>query len=219
VKFLRKYADNTRGGSVSNKFRKNRFLIIEEIISGLPKPVKILDAGGTLNFWKQMGYAGSREIELTILNLEHESSIDSNIKFITGDVRDLSRFKDKEFDIVFSNSVIEHVGGTDDRTKMANEIIRAGKIHCVQTPNYYFPFEPHYLFPFFQFLPKFLRIWLLMNFNLGWYSKCRTKSEAEENINSIHLLRKTELLNLFPGTKLIKERFMGLTKSFTVTSK
>lgn len=180
------------------------------------KPVKILDAGGTLNFWQQMGYINSGEIDLTIINIEPPDTSNPNIKCVTGDVCDLSRYKDDEFDIVFSNSVIEHVGGAEERKKMATEIKRAGKKYFVQTPNCNFPFEPHFLFPFFQFLPRFSQTFLLTHFRMGWFEKCTTNIEAWEIIDSIHLLKKKELCSLFPGAKLLKEKFFGMTKSFII---
>ena len=60
-------------------------------------------------------------------------------------------FKDKSFDAVFSNSVIEHVGTFEDQKMMANEVIRVTNFYFIQTPNLYFPIEPHFLVPFFQF--------------------------------------------------------------------
>lgn len=51
------------------------------------------------------------------------------------------QFKEKEFDLVFSNSVIEHVGGFQDQMKAANEIRRVGKNYFIQTPNKYFLFR------------------------------------------------------------------------------
>ncbi len=99
---------------------------------------------------------------------------------------------------------------------MAVEIMRVGKRYFVQTPNYYFPFEPHFLFPLFQFLPASLKIFLVKNFNMGWYGKTRDAEKAEKLINSIKLLKRADLKKLFPQSGIYSEKLLGLTKSFIV---
>jgi hypothetical protein len=76
---------------------------------------------------------------------------------------------------------------------MAEEVRRVGKCYYVQTPNYYFPIEPHWLFPFFQFLPFPLKIFLSKNFDLGNYKKCKSETEAIVRVNRIRLLTETEM--------------------------
>lgn len=218
MKFLQKYADNTRASSTVNKWRRKRFSEFLKLIENLPRPVTILDVGGTENFWVQMGFTSSTDAEITLLNSEDIATHYPNITFIKGDARNLSAFGDKSFDVVFSNSVIEHVGGPAERKKMADEIQRVGKKYFVQTPNYYFPMEPHFLFPCFQFLPEAIKIFLLKNFSLGWFEKCSNDKEAKEVIDSIQLLKKSELFNLFSGGKLLKEKIFLMTKSYIVTS-
>ena len=141
--------DNTKPNSFVNKFRKRRFKFFKQILDNSAKPVHILDIGGTQNYWVQMGIKDSDEIVITILNTEIIETKFPNFTYIQGDARNLKIFKDKQFDIVFSNSVIEHLDGFDDQKSMAKEIMRTGKTYFIQTPNYYFPFEPHFLFPFF----------------------------------------------------------------------
>jgi len=216
MNFLKKTADNSRSGSVSNKFRRKRFKFFLEFIKNIPLPVNILDVGGTANFWEQMYSKNNKELNITILNTELPSENHYLIKFIKGDARDLSMFKDKEFDVVFSNSVIEHVGSYDDQKKMANEIMRTGKRYFVQTPNCRFPFEPHFLFPFFQFLPRSPQMFLLTHFNMGWYKKCASKDEALNILNSINLLTLKELKSLFKSGRIYKEKFLFLNKSFII---
>lgn len=218
MKFLQKYADNTKKDSIVNKWRRKRFAVFYELIRDIPKPVKILDAGGTENFWVQMGI-DSGDADITLLNIEPISTTLKNISFIKGDARDLSRFGDNEFDVVFSNSVIEHVGRFDEQKKMADEIIRTGKRYYVQTPNYYFPVEPHFLFPLFQFLPRGVQRFLVMKFRMGWFEKFTTKKQADEIIDSIHLLNEKQVRKLFPEGKIVKEKLLGFTKSFLIISK
>ena len=210
--------DNTKPNALVNKFRKKRFRFFKEILDKSPKPVHILDIGGTQNYWEQMGIKNSTEIFITLLNTQFIETKYTNFTFIKGDARDLKNFNDKQFDIVFSNSVIEHLESFDDQKSMANEIIRTGKIYFVQTPNYYFPFEPHFLFPFFQFLPINFKIFLITHFNLGWFKKQKTREEALELIKSINLLKKQQILELFPNSSLLEENVLFLIKSYTAIS-
>ena len=219
MKFLRKYADNTRNDSIVNKWRRKRFSVFTQLVKGLPKPVKILDVGGTENFWVQMGFTGNNDALITLLNTKQINTSYINFTYTYGDARDLKAYVDNEFDVVFSNSVIEHVGDFNDQQKMANEIRRVGKKYYLQTPNYYFPIEPHFLFPFFQFLPMEVKVFLTMKFKLGWFEKCITKNEAMELVNSIRLLKRNEIEMLFPDGRILKEKVFGLTKSFMVVNK
>lgn len=216
---MKKLANTEVEGSLSNKFRRKRFILFGNLIHSLPKPAKILDLGGTINYWEKMHFVNIQGVHITILN-QHEEKIDyRNFTSIIGDARDLSVFKNGEFDIILSNSVIEHVGDFNDQMKMANEITRVGKSYFVQTPNFYFPIEQHFYFPFFQMLPISLRIWLVMHFRLGFFSKIADKNKAGEVVSSVRLLRKNEIKILFPQANIIKEKFLSLTKSFIVISK
>ena len=67
---------------------------------------------------------------------------------------------DNEFDIVFSNSVIEHVGDFWKQKLFSSEIQRVGKRYFVQTPSFWFPYEPHTLIPFYQFFPVNIKMLL-----------------------------------------------------------
>jgi 2-polyprenyl-3-methyl-5-hydroxy-6-metoxy-1,4-benzoquinol methylase len=217
--FLKKLADSETDGSLANRFRKKRFVLFERLCSALPQPVKILDVGGTINYWEKMNFVERDGVVITVLNLQKEKVKYGNIRTVIGDARDLSKFSDKEFDIAFSNSVIEHVGPFEDQRKMANEMIRVGKHIYLQTPNYYFPLEPHFLFPFFQMLPVTARIKLVMNLRMGWSNKkIEDVEDARSAATSIRLLRKKELRELFPHAEVTNEKFFGLTKSFVLIS-
>jgi hypothetical protein len=212
---LRALADNRDPRSLAGRLRRQRFTLFESLISRVPRPLRILDVGGTQQFWQVMGFAGAERIEVTILNLTPEPVSLPNFIGVTGDARDL-HFGDASFDVVFSNSVIEHVGGYHDQCRMAREVKRVGARYFLQTPNRYFPIEPHFLLPCFQFLPVPARVWLLQHFSLGWRSRTRDAKEARASVESVRLLSKAELMALFPEATLFKERVMGLTKSFVV---
>jgi hypothetical protein len=105
---------------------------------------------------------------------------------------------------VFSSSTIEHVPKELQET-FASEIWRVGRRYFVQTPNRYFPIEPHYQFPLFQFLPHRVQRVLNRRFTLGW----QPKGSWEE----INLLSSRQLKRLFPDAEIHRERVLGLTKS------
>lgn len=128
----------------------------------------------------------------------------------------MNEFDNGSFDVVFSNSVIEHVGKYKEQENMAKEIQRVGRCFFLQTPNYWFPLEPHFLFIGFQFLPVKIRAYLLQRFCLGWCTKVTDYDEAIAIVKSIRLLRKRELEKLFPGATIIREKLFCFTKSFMI---
>ena len=221
ISLLRKIADNRQAGSPAVKFRKQRFTFFLTLLAQLRRPLSILDIGGTELFWQTMGFEDEEGVTITLLNLQgSELSARENYSGRTefhrclGDGRRMPEFRDGEFDIVFSNSVIEHVGDFGDQQKMFGEICRVGKRFFVQTPNFYFPIEPHFLVPGFQFLPLSVRAYLLQHFSLGWTHRVADRDEARTVASSVRLLTLPELRRLAPEAKIYHERFFGLSKSF-----
>lgn len=197
---------------VGSRFRKKRFHLFEQKIKNLSKPVTILDIGGTVRFWVDEGYQ-EKDALITIINIRAEESGYNNIRVLKGNASNLSQFKDKTFDISFSNSVIEHLYTKENQAKMAHEAMRVSTYYFIQTPNRHFPIEPHFKFPLFQFLPKWLQVYLQTNTTL--INGVRyTRSYAINVIAEIRLLSKMQLKQLFPQCQLYTERFMGMSKSF-----
>jgi len=171
-----------------------------------------------VRFWRTVPDEARRDLEVTLLNHAPASEpLPAGFRSLLGDARDLSRFADNAFDAVFSNSVIEHVGGPSDQLQMAHEVRRVGRLYYVQTPNRGFPIEPHFQFPIFQYLPESVQVALLQRFPLGWYDRISDAAEARTIARSIRLLSKRELQALFPDGAVWTEWFMGLPKSFVVT--
>jgi SAM-dependent methyltransferase len=126
-----------------------------------------------------------------------------NVDVRVGDGTKLE-FAQDEFGVVFSSSTVEHVP-KELQERFASEIRRVGRRYFVQTPNRYFPIEPHYQFPLFQFLPQRVQRALNRHFTLGW----QPKGSWEE----INLLSSRQLKRLFPDAEIHRERVLGLTKS------
>jgi len=200
--------------SLGNRFRAKRFDFFLKKIQKLDKPLRILDLGGKVNFWENRGLAGNNDYHITLLNIEIEKSEYSNIKINIGSATDLSEFKDHSIDLVHSNSVIEHLHNFENQKKMAQEVIRVGKKYIIQTPNKYFFIEPHYLLPFFGYLPKSVKYWILTKTKLSRLKKWDEKF-AKQYIQEIRLISEKEMKILFPNSKIYFEKFLGMNKSFT----
>ena len=136
--------------------------------------------------------------------------------WVAGDGRSLP-FADQSFDIVFSNSVIEHVGSADDQREFANEVARVGRRYWVQTPNRWFPVEQHLFTPFVHWLPrswqklvvKRCTVWGL----LASVSSDQRSFYLEHYLNDVRLLDCRDLGALFPEARIVRERLLGSTKS------
>lgn len=169
--------------------------------------------GGTLAFWNSTGFEDLADIQIFLFNQTEQKANVPYFHFVQGVASNLACFADKQFDLVFSNSVIEHLFTWENQVKMAQEVRRVGKHYFIQTPNYWFPIEPHFVFPCFQYFPKSLRVWLISNFSLGFYEKFHDKEQARTQVEEIKLLSLRQVKDLFPGAKIYKEKFWGLHKS------
>ena len=203
--------------SVAARMRRRRFSLFSELVAQVPRPIRILDVGGTQDFWDMMEFGYDADISFTLINSAKKPVTRPNFSFVLGDARDLSQFRDSAFDFVFSNAVIQYVGNYNDQQRMAEEIMRVGKRYFLQTANRYFPIDASTLLPFFHLLPRNLQIWMLMRFRLGWLGRCPDRESAAREVAEMpRLLTKSELRELFPGGTIREERFLGIAKSFII---
>jgi hypothetical protein len=214
MSLLRRIADNENPDSLASKLRLRRFAFFRGLLDQITHPLRILDVGGTDIHWERMGLDETKKFYITILNTEPQSTRFKNVETVVGDARHMPQFSDGFFDVVYSNSVIEHVGSFADQQAMAREIQRLGKRYFVQTPSKWFPMEPHFLFPCFQFLPVSMRVWIASHYKIGWYCRPGDPVAARKEVEAIRLLTCGEGRKLFPTAKLYKEKFFGLTKSY-----
>jgi Methyltransferase domain len=180
---------------------------------GVTGETRILDVGGTPFNWSLLGV----QPRVTIVNMPRaREAFDTQFQSVFADGRALP-FRDRSFDIVFSNSVIEHVGDAESQRHFASEIARVGQSYWVQTPNRWFPVEPHLLTPFLHFLPAALQRRVARKFTV-WAlierpTPDRREFYIEHYLRDIRLLDAADLRRLFPGAKIVRERLGGLTKS------
>jgi len=219
LKYLRKIASSNSSDNLSSKFRRKRFRIFQKYLIklGLKEP-RFLDIGGTQIYWDHINSYFRTNLSPIIVNIEKDYITNGINAGIIGDGKSLSFIKDNTFDLAYSNSVIEHLSTFEEQQEMVDNIQRVAKYYFIQTPAFIFPLEPHFLFPFFHWLPKKVRIWFILKFNLGWYQKCQSFIEAKKLVDSIRILKKKELKLLFKDAHIITERLFFIPKSYTLTN-
>jgi len=178
---------------------------------------RILDVGGTSFNWRICGYAGGQVVLLNLVK-ENMESMPSNFISVEGDATNLN-YPDLSFDVVFSNSVIEHVGTFENQKKFATEAMRVGKKIFIQTPAKEFFFDPHTLTPFIHYLPKKLQRKLLRNFSIWGLIARPSQKYIDEYLSSIRFLSKNEISEIFQGCEILVEKFIFMTKSYIIIRK
>jgi Methyltransferase domain len=214
MRLLSQAVNDSSPTSLSHRLRARRFARFERAMASLPRPLRIVDIGGTTEFWRQRAWAGRKDVHITLVNLRPSEQEFDNVVPTVGNATALD-FGDREFDVAFSNSVIEHLFTWDAQQSMADEVRRVAVAYWIQTPNYWFPMEPHFLTPGWQWLPERTRISILQRRPVGQMGRCHEYSEAAERVREVRLMRRGELLRLFPEATLVAERIGGLVKSWT----
>ena len=200
-----------------SRFRKRRFynmrLLIDNVLAE-KGTCRILDFGGTTSYWTiAADYISAHPITIDLLNLNPEETADGPFRYIQGDARNVPEIGADTYDIAHSNSVIEHVGTWDSMIGMASEIRRVGKRYFVQTPNFWFPYEPHFQLPIFHWLPEQVRTNILLSRDCGYEAKAVDYNSAVRRIENCRLLSYRQIEALFPDGEIVRERYLGLTKS------
>ena len=180
--------------------------------------VDILDVGGRKTYWHSLPetFLKDHNVRITILNLPCEPLGEDceAFKYEVGDACDLAKYQDNSFDIVHSNSVIEHVGGWEKIKLFAGEVKRLAPNIFVQTPYFWFPIEPHFIKFAHHWLPKPLRLSAWLTFNMGARGKAGNVDDAMRNIDDEPYLLDIRMFKfLFPDCRIIRERFLLFTKS------
>lgn len=211
VRHLIAHPDEKR--SIGTTLRRRRWELFGRYFPEIER-MRVIDLGGTVVHWQKLDV---KPKAVTVVNLlPQESDPEAGITAIQGDACDLPpELRDDTFDLVYSNSLIEHVGGYAQRSRFAANVRRLGPRHWVQTPYRYFPIEPHWLFPGLQFLPPAARAAAIRRWPLSPAKPERDQALAD--VLEVELLSKTELQFLLPDSVILAERVAGLTKSLIAT--
>jgi hypothetical protein len=184
--------------------RMHRFAEAFQIDSG----TRVLDIGGSRWIWRSLPVTPN----VVLLNLLAHNDHGDGFALVLGDARNLP-FKDNSFDVVFSNSLIEHLYSLDQQQRFADECRRVAPRYYVQVPNQHFLLEPHLLTPFIHWLPKPARARLLRNVTVWGLVTRPTREDCQHFIDEVRLLTKRDLGRLFPEARIWHERVLGMSKS------
>ena len=200
----------------SRVFRRQRFKICLTLIDKVLEQrsnCRIIDIGGSPYYWDNLvNLIGTRPLHITLLNRD-TFPINQKYSSVVGDARCVEMYDDMSFDLVHSNSVIEHVGNWEDMAAMAREVRRLAPMYFLQTPYFWFPIEPHCSTLFFHWMPVPIRISMLMRRPRGTWGQATDVTSAMRQIQSASLLDQRMLSTLFPDATIKAERFLGFTKS------
>ncbi|MCK5889729.1 MAG: class I SAM-dependent methyltransferase [Methylococcales bacterium] len=193
---------------MQHKWRKKRISSFIEKMNP-DKNTRILDLGGTPFFWDVV----DADLNIVIFNTEDEVrrwpiNALENYNVIAGDALHY-QFDLLEFDIVFSNSVIEHI--PQERVPKFAQIVKdIAPRYWIQTPSKYFPIEAHCNLLFWWFYPSRVKTW--------WINKWYKSGNAflADQMQTTHTYGRKQIVHLFPEASVVNERVLGIIKSYSV---
>lgn len=180
------------------------------------KKNKILDIGFTENEYSETDNFLEKHYpyldKITALGIETPNSFSKKypqVKAIKYQ-GEIFPFQDNEFDIAWSNAVLEHVGNKKQQIIFLKEIKRVSKVAFITTPNKYFPIEVHTRIPFLHWLPKKIFDFILTLLNKNWATGSFMNLLSLSDIKKI--LNQAEINN----HKIIKNKLLFFTLDFVI---
>jgi hypothetical protein len=119
-------------------------------------------------------------------------------------------FKDNQFDLCWSNAVLEHVGDRASQIRFLAETRRVARMAFLTTPNRRFPIEVHTRTPLLHYLPTRLFEGYLRRVGKGWatgdYMRLLSRRELERQLAAAGFTR----------YRILENRLAGLALDFAV---
>lgn len=217
MKALGKYSSSSSMHNIYapflRRFRPRRLRLFYSSFK-ITETTKVLDLGGGEYFWDLAKAEGFPVPQVTVLNIRPgPARLLPEVKWVLGDAKNTG-FGPSSFDIVFSNSLVEHLFNWKSQVQFASEVKRLASNYFIQTPNRQFFVEPHFVTPFIHWLPVRVRRALGPRATVwGWANRSATRERHNELLKEIRLLGANEMRQLFPDAQLVRERWMGMVKS------
>jgi trans-aconitate methyltransferase len=206
--FMNSRIDYSQGpGGMVQQWRAARMKVFLDSVRP-PSGARIIDLGGTPWMWELIDH----DFDVTLVNLTNEFAANLPDKtcyhYVEGDATNLrDQYADNHFDVVFSNSVIEHVGDAAHQASFASEVKRLAPAYWIQTPSDHFPIEPHTHIPYYFKLPKAVTDRLIKS----WRKELPVWTEMIEGTT---VLPRKRMVELFPEASMFTERKFGFEKSY-----
>jgi hypothetical protein len=196
--------------SLGGRQREERARWLVETFPDLAQ-MSVIDLGGRIPTWQR---APVRPKHVHVVNMEpSRTDIPDWAEFDLGDACALpAQIAGRRYDLVFANSVIEHVGGHERRERFADSVHQLSDAHWVQTPYRYFPIEPHWMAPGMQFMPIAARAQLARQWPLS-YGRGKSRDTALRTVLGVELLDRTQFRYYFPDSLMRTETILGVPKS------
>lgn len=190
-----------------------------EFLESHPRPVNIIDLGGTVSFWKRIQLTPGDGLKITLVNNHHMDKTNiampiegEFIREVRCDVMTLRQSDYAAYDVVFSNSMLEHLSSSHEQALLCDEIETSGKSYFLQTPSKFSLVDPHFprLFaPFFALYPRGLQATLLVLDAAGKI----TLANARRRMHYYRPLGRRQLQSLLPTAKIVRDSVALLTTS------
>jgi hypothetical protein len=206
-KILSPIIDPDNAHSLTRRIRQRRNEEFKRTFPDLAD-MRVLDLGGTAVSWRVLGL---RARNVTVVNLDEVKGPEEPwLEYVRGDAC-AGGFG--QYDLVFSNSLMEHLGGHTRRRQFADVVRESAPSWWIQTPYRYFPVEPHWVFPGFQFMPFRTRVFISQHWSMLHMPACKDRTAAEELVASVELISASEMRSYFPTGQIWFERIAGIPKS------
>lgn len=210
--------------------RAQRLKSFNEFLRGAAgERIRLIDLGGTIKFWEDWGLAKQPFLDVTLVNShdldkthENDAITLPNIRRLRADVLTLTAEDLAKYDVIFSNSLIEHLPGPQAQQQLAQAIVGSGRPYFLQTPNKRSPLDPHFprpYVPFFATYPRPLQARLLSWFALGSGSAASSYEAALLRLQNYYPLTTRDIRLLFPQARVVVERPLGVPMSIIAMSK
>lgn len=208
--------------------RAQRHKLFDDFMKHSTGPIRLVDLGGTVSFWENWGLARQPQLAVTIVNdhhqdktHEHDAITLPNLARLHADVMSLTAADLAAYDVIFSNSLIEHLPSQQAQRQLAQAIIDSGRPYFMQTPNKLSPVDPHFprpYVPFFAAYPRPLQARLLSWSALGSGEAAPSFEAALVRLTNYHPLTRGDVRQLFPQARVVMERPLGVPMSIIAMS-
>lgn len=197
--------------AVQKRSREEKF---RQFYASVPSPCAVLDVGvskfdvhsrkdAANYFLKTFRFSAQYYTGLGINDMSGLSKLYPGKTFLTYD-GEVFPFRDREFDAVFSNAVVEHVGDKNRQLLFINEMLRVGVFVFFTTPNKWFPIETH-------------TSWFLIH----WWESLFYRLSKRYDKNNLNLLSRNQISSLMHESEakwwhISSNQFVGWPMTFTI---